>query len=173
MKSLRQIFVISSLILASSCAMMFNDDKDQVTIGSSPAGADVFIGGRNYGKTPVTLTLQAKNQIATVTKEGYGSAQLQLEAWAAMKNGKCVADAMGTMLIIPYYSLVWSGKCNQFREKEYMVTIPYLGARAGNMDGKSMVGLGQNPAAMNNYYYNGAASKSAAGGPATRPAARY
>lgn len=154
MKLLRNITLLSILALGSSCAMMFNDKNAEVSISSNPSGADVFIGGKNYGKTPVTLKIEAKNQIATLTKEGYGSAQLQLEAWATVKNGKCMADAMGAMLVIPYYSLVWSGKCNEFKQKEYSVTIPYLGAGAGNMGGKSMMGLGQNPASMNNYYYN-------------------
>lgn len=152
MKLARSLALVAILSFASSCALMFNDKQAEVTINSTPPGADIFIEGKNYGKTPATLKLEAKNQTAVISKEGYGSAQLQLETWYTVKNGKCLADSMGTMLIIPIFSFT-SGKCSEFKEKEYMVNIPNTGG-IGMGRGNSMVGSGNKPQEMINYYYN-------------------
>lgn len=157
MKLARQIALVASLLFASSCAAMFNDKNAEVSINSNPAGADIFIEGRNYGKTPATLNIEAKNQTVVLTKEGYGSAQLQLETWYTAKNGKCMADAMGAMFLVPIYSFI-SGKCTEFKEKEYFVNIPNLGG--AGMSGTyrnpnaPMIGVGNQPQNMINYYYN-------------------
>ncbi len=127
MKLFKAIFLVSLLALSSSCAILMNDKNDQISINSSPAGADIFIEGRHYGKTPANLNIEAKNSTVVVTKEGYGSTQLNLEAWASVKNGACSADMLGAILIVPLYSVLWSGKCNAFKEKEYFVTIPRTG----------------------------------------------
>jgi hypothetical protein len=148
---LSRIFTLLVLLAgSSSCAMMMNEKTDQVSINSNPPGADIFIEGRSYGKTPATITIEAKNQTVVLTKEGHGSAQLQLEAWATVKNGACSADMLGAMLILPLYSAMWSGKCNEFKEKQYFVTIPRT---ASAMNSSSMLGVGRNPADMINYYY--------------------
>lgn len=153
MKLFRRLALVAILSSASSCAMMFNDKQDQVTINSTPSGADIFIEGKSYGKTPATIKLEAKNQTAVISKEGYGSAQLQLQTWVTAKNGKCLADAMTSMFIVPYYSFMFSGKCAEFKEKEHMVTIPNVGG-IGMGRGGSMVGSGNKPQEMINYYYN-------------------
>ncbi len=154
MKLFRQFFVVVLLGISSSCAMIFNEKTVDVSIGSTPAGADIFIDGRNYGKTPATINIEPKNYTAILTKEGYGSAQLQLEAWSALRNGKCVADALGAIFIIPYYSAFWSGKCDEFKQKEYHAIIPRLGGNYGAANSNSMIGLGQNPLNMIDYYYS-------------------
>ncbi len=160
MKLTTKFAAILLLMLSSSCAMMFKDKEVEVKISSTPAGADIFIEGKNYGKTPATLKIIPKNYTVILTKQGYGSAQLKLESWAAIRDksgdrGRCVADALGTMLILPYYSLVYSGACSEFKQKEYFATIPYLGAGAGMMGSgqRSMMGVGQDPQNMVNYYY--------------------
>jgi hypothetical protein len=150
-----RLFALAALLgFASSCAMMFNEKTVDVSINSNPMGADVFINGKNYGKTPVTINIEPKNYIATVSKEGYGSAQVNLEYWVTVRNKNCVMDILGTMLVVPYYSYYWSGKCNDFKQKDYFVNIPNLGRGAGNIGGNSMIGAGQNPANMIDYYYN-------------------
>lgn len=157
MKFLRQIALIALLSFASSCAMIFNEKEVPLSINSNPSGADIFIDGQNFGKTPATIMIEPKNYTVTLNKEGYGSAQFQLESWATMRNGKCVADAMGTMLVIPLYSLVLSGKCDDFKQKEHFVNIPRIassvGSTMGAPVGNSMLGIGNNPANMVDYYY--------------------
>lgn len=152
MKLARQLALVALLSLTSSCALMFNDKQAEVVINSIPLGADIFINGKNYGKTPATLKLEAINQTAVISKEGYGSVQLKLETWYSAKNGKCLADAVGTMFIVPIFSFT-SGKCSEFKEKEYLVNIPNAGGIGMGRDG-SMVGSGNRPQDMINYYYD-------------------
>ncbi|MBU6140127.1 MAG: PEGA domain-containing protein [Proteobacteria bacterium] len=153
MKFSRQIALLASLILTSSCAAMFNDNKAEVSINSNPPGADIFIEGRSHGRTPATLQIEAKNQTAVLNKEGYGSAQVQLETWYTAKNGKCLADAMFSMFIIPAYSF-YSGKCSEFKEKEYFVNIPNNGSTRANNGFNPVAATGNNPQNMIDYYYN-------------------
>lgn len=63
-----------------------------------------------------------------------------------------MADAMGTMLIVPIFSFT-SGKCSEFKEKEYFVNIPNSGG-IGMGRSSSMIGSGNNPRDIVNYYYN-------------------
>jgi len=152
MKLLQTFSLLLLLSMSSSCALMMNDKNDQISINSEPSGADIFIEGRSYGKTPATITVEAKNSTAVLTKEGYGSAQLDLKVFAAMKNGACSADALGAMLIVPLYSVMWSGKCYQFKERQYFVTIPHTG-NPGSSNSNSMMNMGRSPQEMINYYY--------------------
>ena len=65
---LSRIFTLLVLLAgSSSCAMMMNEKTDQVSINSNPPGADIFIEGRSYGKTPATITIEAKNQTVFLT----------------------------------------------------------------------------------------------------------
>ncbi len=132
MKLFRALSLLALLAASSSCALMMNDKNDQLSINSSPSGAEIFIEGKSYGQTPATINVEAKNSTVVLTKEGYGSTQFNVEAWATMKNGACSADALGSMLVVPLYSLLWSGKCSEFKEKQYSVTIPRTGTPSTN-----------------------------------------
>lgn len=154
---MKNLFLASLLFLVSSCAMIFNDKEVDVFIDSNPQGANVFIDGKNYGKTPLNLRIEPKNYTLTLTKDGYGSTQLQMEKYTALRNGKCLADAMGTMFVIPYYSYYWSGYCDDFKEKRYFGAIQPQGKNYGSMNNNnsSMMGWGKSPEQVINYYYDG------------------
>ena len=154
MKKFRHLALVLLLFNASSCAMIFNEKTVDVSINSNPSGADIFINGMNYGKTPATVQIEPKNQIVTLTKEGHGSAQLNLESWVIIRNGYCMADVIGTMLLVPYYSFYWSGYCNDFKQKEHFVSIPRLGPSVGSAGDGSLIGIGNSPNNMIDYYYN-------------------
>lgn len=126
----KNLLIVSLIPFATSCAMMFNEKNVDVTINSNPQGADIFIEGFNYGQTPKTINIAPKDYNVVLSKEGYGKAEIQLESWVAVRRNKaegkrCLADAVGTMLLIPYYSFYWSGKCLDFKQGEYMANIPY------------------------------------------------
>jgi len=157
MKLVRLFSLLILLSAASSCAMMFNDKNVDVSIASNPPGANILIDGRNYGRTPATLNLEPRNYNVILTKEGYGSAPLKLESWTAIRSkegegGRCIADILGTMFVIPYYSFYWSGRCDEFKQSEYFVNIP--NSAGGSSMGNSMRGFGKNPSDMINYYYD-------------------
>lgn len=128
LKILATFLILQNL---AACAYLFNSKTVEVAIESSPAGADIIIEGRSYGRTPAVIKIEPKNYIATITKEGYGSAQLKLESWQAIRKdksegGRCLADALGTVLILPVFSY-WSSYCRDFKEPRYFVSIPYQG----------------------------------------------
>jgi hypothetical protein len=152
MKLLFRLTLLVFVTFACSCAMIFNEKNVDVSIDSNPSGADIFIEGRNYGKTPRTLNIEPKNYMVVLTKEGYGSTQLQLESWVTARNGKCMADALGAMFIVPLYSMYWSGYCNDFKEKDHFVNIP---RNASSMSAnRSMIRAETNAAETTNYNYN-------------------
>ncbi len=124
------------LPLLASCAFMFNEKTVDVSFASNPQGADIIIDGRNYGKTPATIKLEPKNYVAILNKEGYGSTQVALESWQAIRTkkgdgGRCLADAMGTILVLPVFSY-WSVYCRDFKQPEYFVNIPRQHSDVGN-----------------------------------------
>lgn len=126
-------FVILAVFLqnVASCAFLFNDREVEVVVESMPAGADVIIDGRNYGRTPLILRLEPNDYTATLIKEGYGTTQLRLESWQAVRENRkegsrCIADAVGTMFILPALSY-WSVYCRDFKQPKYHAVIPYMG----------------------------------------------
>ncbi len=161
MKLLRQFTLIALLGTTASCAF-FNDRVVDISIGSNPPGADIFIEGRSYGRTPATFKIEPKEYTVTLTKEGYGSTNFKTPIWwGTMRedvNGARTADGtrcfLDMMTIIFSFNAYNAAKCGDFKQKQHFVTIPYLGANAGNVGGNSIIGLGGNPANMIDYYYN-------------------
>jgi hypothetical protein len=129
MKIFLKLSTIIFLLFSSSCAMMFGEKEAMVSIASQPPGANIIIEGKNYGQTPTTLKLEAKNYSVSLIKEGYGATDIKLESWVTIKNGHCAADALTFWAIIPYYSLLFSGYCAEFKQKEYLANIPYQALR--------------------------------------------
>lgn len=151
---LRNLLLVAALCLSSSCAFFLNSKTVDVTINSNPSGADIVIDGKSYGRTPATINIEPKNYNVVLTKEGYGTAQLKLEAWQAVRRkdgegGRCLADAVGSMLVLPVFSY-WSVYCRDFKEPVYSVEIPYLGSpNAAEQSNRSPY---QNSGQYQNYY---------------------
>ncbi len=146
--------VLAAILFSSSCAMISGDKNDSVSISSQPSGAEIVIGGMNYGKTPATIKIEAKNQKAVLIKEGYGSSELNLETIVSMKTGACAADSLTAIFIVPLYSLLFSGNCSEFKQKEYFVNIlpsQNSGSRFGRGDRDTSNYYDQ----QNNYNQNG------------------
>lgn len=139
MKSIFKLLLVTSLALSSSCAF-FNSKTVDVDIASNPQGADIFIEGRNYGKTPATINIEPKPYTVVLTKEGYGATNLKLETWGAIRtniDGSSTGD--GKRCLLDMMSLIFSfnaytSKCADFKQKQYLVNIPYLGGNARQYD---------------------------------------
>ncbi|MDX2083024.1 MAG: PEGA domain-containing protein [Rickettsiales bacterium] len=155
--NLRTILVLALIPFISSCAF-FNGKKVDVAINSTPSGADVFIEGKNYGRTPLTLNIEPKPYNAVLVKEGYGSTNLNMEIWwgtiRTNINGERTGD--GTRCFLDMMTLIFSfnmynkERCGDFKEKTYNVVIP----KSGNFSKNSTMSVGQNPGDMVPYYYN-------------------
>lgn len=158
---LRAIALLALISLASSCSF-FNDRTVEVAINSTPSGADVFIEGKNYGRTPLTLNIEPKPYQAVLIKEGYGSTNLNMQIWygtiRTTIDGERTSD--GTRCFLDMMTLIFSfnawnpTRCGDFKEKTYNVTIP----RGNSFAGNSTMGTGQRPSDMIPYYYNQDAS---------------
>lgn len=170
MKFFRQFSCAALLLMASSCAF-FNSRTVDLSIGSNPSGANIFIEGRSYGRTPATINIEPKEYLVTLTKEGYGSTSFKTDIWYGTVrtdvNGNRTGD--GTRCILDMLTVLFSfnswnaSKCGDFKQKQYFLTIPHYG-NSGAVAGGSMMGIGNNPAEMINYYYNQDAINGAAQG---------
>ncbi len=125
-----------ALSMLSSCALMLNDEKASVYISSNPPGASVIIEGRNYGYTPIKLSLTPRSYDVSLIKEGYGVGNVKLEAWQGIESGadggRCLADAIGGIFLVTFYSAFYSDSCKIFKEEEYSVNIPYTASGRNN-----------------------------------------
>ena len=157
MKTIRQLSLFALLSLLASCAF-FNGKTVDLAVNSNPPGADVVIEGRNFGKTPTVINVEPKPYLITLTKEGYGSAVFNTETWGTIRtdvSGNTTSDGtrclMDTVSVLFFFN-VFSDRCADFKQKEYFINIPRVGTASGQT-GNSMLGLGNNPNNMVDYYY--------------------
>ncbi len=79
MRPLIQLLLLS--LFLSSCATVFSRSYDILTFNSLPEGAEVWIDGKNIGKTPVTKRLDRDtfaNRRVTIRHDRYEPAQFTL-----------------------------------------------------------------------------------------------
>lgn len=151
-------FISSFLVLGavSSCAF-FNNKTVDLAINSNPAGADIFIEGRNYGVTPAVIQVVPKRHIVTLTKDGYGSAVFNTDVWGTVRtdvNGNATADGkrcLADAVTVIFFFNLFTEKCADFKQKEYFINIQKTGTASNQ--GSSMIGVGNKPANMVDYYY--------------------
>jgi len=66
-------------IYLSSCALIFKGTKEEVTFGSDPQRAEVYVNGIKMGETPLALKLVTKDTYVIEFKlEGYKSKTVQI-----------------------------------------------------------------------------------------------
>ncbi|OFW88831.1 MAG: hypothetical protein A2794_00505 [Alphaproteobacteria bacterium RIFCSPHIGHO2_01_FULL_40_8] len=161
MKLIRLIAMLALMAGMSSCAF-FNGSTVDLSINSNPPGADIFIEGRNYGRTPAIINIEPKAYTVTLVKEGHGSANFVTDIWYGTVrtdvSGNRTAD--GTRCVLDMMTVVFSfnswnrAKCGDFKQKEYFINIPRIGPSVGSAGSGSLIGAGNNPANVVDYYYN-------------------
>lgn len=163
MKILSKSLLLILLAMSASCAIIGNSKTVDVAINSNPQGADIMIEGRNYGRTPAVINIEPREYMVVLTKEGHGTAEFKMESWGTIRrdaSGNRTAD--GTRCVLDMMSVVfsfnsWSKYCQDFKQKEYNITIPYLGSKAaitGYPDGGYKGYAPENtPPEMINHYY--------------------
>ncbi len=153
-----KLLIIIKLILLQSCAYMLNKKEVNLVLDSYPQGADIIIEGKNYGKTPKVITIEPKNYNVLFKLPNYGSANLKLETWQAIREkkgdgGRCLADALGTMLILPMFSY-WSVYCRDFKKNKYLINIPQNDASRSVANGYLPYNFSQNSSYYSHESYN-------------------
>lgn len=82
---MKKIFLLGSvlgLLLLSGCATIFSGGDDTINIDSTPAGASVFIDGRNVGVTPFSVEVERSTfntKGITIKKKGYKTYNFDLK----------------------------------------------------------------------------------------------
>jgi len=73
MRKIISVFILVSFIFVfSGCAVIFTGGRGTVNATSNPKGAEVFINGISYGKTPVKVKLKTKKEYEIIFKKaGY------------------------------------------------------------------------------------------------------
>jgi hypothetical protein len=73
--------LLASLISLTSCATIMRGDHRDVRFNSDPPGADVYIDGILFGRTPIVLQLKAgQSCVAEFRKEGYRTEIRQIKS---------------------------------------------------------------------------------------------
>jgi len=172
-----------SIYLLSACSF-FNHKTVELSIDSSPRGAEIYINQEFFGKTPAVINVEPKENIVSLNIGGYGGSSFQpqvfLGAIRTHADGSINAD--GVRCLLDLVSVIFSfqaytGKCADFKQKQYQISIPRnyfydpfnapqsqygsnaerlinnYGGGFNNYNNSSIVGVGQNPKNVINYYY--------------------
>lgn len=108
MDVMRQVWLLSMMLLLSCCATMVNGTKEQIPVKSDPAGAVVTVECGDAplygGLTPAVITVDRKADPCelTIAKEGYVQEHVALtrELSRAMLANKVPGAVFGTLLAV-------------------------------------------------------------------------
>lgn len=80
MKIIIKAFLLSSLVLLSSCATIISGSRQSVEISSEPSSAIVYVNEIEIGKTPVQKKLKRNQEYQLILKlNGYKTYETKLE----------------------------------------------------------------------------------------------
>ena len=196
---MKKLFYICCLIL-SSCSF-FNKKTVEIKIDSFPQGAEIVINNQSFGETPAIINIPAKDEIIILNKKGYGTASFKtpifLGSIRTNANGSINADGVRCLLdmaSVIFFFNAYTGKCADFKEKQYRISIPnnyssnsfyqsnngygskdnYDYNDAGgygynNIKKDSVMGVKNNPVNVINYYYDQETMKNIRGPSYTNP----
>lgn len=137
MKKIIKTSIITLIALSlSSCAFLFNKKVVDLSISSNPPGANIIINNKNYGPTPQIIKIIPKNYNINLQLPNYGSTNFKVATWQSIRKGsdgaRCILDAMGSIMILPYFSFM-SSYCKDFKQKDFLITIPQNNANNSNL----------------------------------------
>jgi len=194
---MKKIFIICCFIL-SSCSF-FNKKTVELGVDSFPRGAEIYVNDQYYGVTPAVINLPPKDGFVTLNKRGYGTTSFKTPIFigSVRTHADGSVDADGVRCILDMASVIFSfgaytGKCSDFKEKQYKITIPnnyssnsfyqsefgygsskkydsteINGYNQGQQ--KSLMGVGSAPSSVINYYYDQDTMKNVRGPSYTNP----
>lgn len=97
-KTIYLFAIVFILICSTSCATMFADDSDEITVFSDPVGATVKIDGFVVGVTPFRTILDRDSRhFVEVSKDGYEPAGMTISRKVGV--GWIIWDVIGWGII--------------------------------------------------------------------------
>ena len=176
-------FLLIIYFTLTSCAF-FNKKTVEIKVDSSPQGAEIYINDQVFGETPAILNIPPKEGFITLIKKGYGTASFKTPIFIGSVRTKvdgsinadgfrCILD----MASVIFFFNAYTGRCSDFKEKQYFITIPnnyssnsFYQSNYGYGSGKgfsydnvggysnvredSLIGVKKDPANVINYYYD-------------------
>lgn len=79
---MKQFIPLVLVILSSGCATLFGNNNREIRIVTIPPGAKVYMGGVEYGRTPMSLVLPSVDytgQTITLVKSGYKNESIVIQ----------------------------------------------------------------------------------------------
>jgi len=77
---MQKTLLLTTCLLASSCASIFKGSQQDITIDSNVKGADISINGKLIGRTPFSGKIKRESEARLqVSKEGYESKVIVLD----------------------------------------------------------------------------------------------
>jgi hypothetical protein len=105
---------LSSIFLATNCAMMTRKSTQRIPVTPYPAGATVSVDGQLKGVTPIGLHLSRKrtNQVIRIESPGYNPFEIRLmkKTWGGAFIGNILLGLLPGFVPAAAYSLSHDGR---------------------------------------------------------------
>jgi len=128
---LKKIINIIAVFSLSACSF-FNNKFVELSVDSNPRGANIYINDQLYGKTPAVINVEPKDLFVILDKPNYGMTSFKASIFTGSirtkANGKINADGARCLLdmsSVIFFFQVYTGKCADFKEKQYFINIPH------------------------------------------------
>ena len=117
-------------LILSSCSF-FNKKTVELSIDSSPRGAEIYINDQYKGETPTIINIPPQENFVTLNKRGFGSTSFKTPIYIGSIRTKADGsiNADGVRCLLDMVSVIFSfhaytGKCSDFKEKQHKIFIP-------------------------------------------------
>jgi hypothetical protein len=95
---MKKLSVLCLVFLLAGCATLFKGTKEEVSFGSNPVGAEIYIDGQLMGKTPAAFQLVTKKVYVIEFKLGDKKKTVNLNNQVGA--GWIILDVLGGLLPI-------------------------------------------------------------------------
>jgi hypothetical protein len=118
---MRKLLVLGLIFLFSGCATLFKGTSEEVSFGSNPLGAEIYIDGKLMGKTPAAFQLITKKTYVIEFKMGDKKKTINLNN--SVGAGWIILDVLGGL--VPVVVDAITGAWYSFDMKSVSVDLQY------------------------------------------------
>jgi len=118
---MKKYLVVCLIFVLAGCATLFKGTKEEVSFGSNPAGAEIYIDGKLMGKTPAAFQLITKKVYVIEFKLGDKTKTVNLNN--SVGAGWIILDVLGGL--VPVIVDAATGAWYSFDMKNVNVDLQY------------------------------------------------
>jgi PEGA domain len=120
------LILIPSLVLLSSCAVIYNGSEQLIPVGSSPQGAEVFVDGELTGTTPLELELARASSHTILLR--LGELEREVIITNTLNGGMVALDVVPGAIMVTL-TILGATACGHSTFCDFQPAMPYfLGA---------------------------------------------